>query len=382
MTQNEPAIHRPRPPVAKRPVGSSSNVSAHRQQQESSFRASSSVNGKSSRSEPPIGERIKAVFQKMVDAVDDDDERAINVPEQMWDFYDTELMKHFLIAATNYFRAYTSLVKKEEDARPEPGVVRNNEEATPEELAAIEGLVAEQKKSMKLVAQHYSRIILHCSNFERSKEDEKFFECLYYFACVVLKSGTDVRFWDHLERELGFIFRGQFNINAHSGVDAGPATNHAEPTARLTAPQNPRAFGVGLQADTRKMEREHREMIMRVADNLDLSSQLRDEMDRKAFDMRKLEKQRNITLYPPAVSIGRSAMPGAKKPKFSIHKALHARSPVISLLLPTAKAQQTIIARRCVLLFFLLPVRQVSHIAFLLLLSSSLHLESAANGKK
>jgi hypothetical protein len=290
----------------------------------------------------------------MVDAVDEDDERAIEVPEQMWDFYDTELMKHFLTAASTYFKAYTVLVEKEENSRPEPGVVQLNAEPTEEELAEIDALRADQQTSLKQVAQHYSRIILHCSNFERSKEDERFFECLYYFACVVLKSGVRPQFWDHIERELGFVFRGQlFNINEYSGLTAaGPETSPAEPTSKLAAPQKTRPVGVGLPTNPRIMEREHKETTMRITDNLQLSSQLREEMDRKAFKQRNLAKTKN-TSRPPAVSIGRSALRGAKKPKFSVHHALHARSPVISLLLPTAKAQQTDVALRYVVRLYL-----------------------------
>lgn len=65
----------------------------------------------------------------------------------------------------------------------------------------------------------YSRLVLHCSNFENHKEDERFFECVYFFVCSVAKLSVASDHWRPVEEELGFLFRGaQFssNVKSHS----------------------------------------------------------------------------------------------------------------------------------------------------------------------
>lgn len=63
----------------------------------------------------------------------------------------------------------------------------------------------------------YARVVLHCSNYENHKEDEHFFECVYYFVCSVVKLSVPAEHWKTMEEELGFLFRGaQFSSNVRT----------------------------------------------------------------------------------------------------------------------------------------------------------------------
>ncbi|TYZ62924.1 hypothetical protein PybrP1_003304 [[Pythium] brassicae (nom. inval.)] len=67
----------------------------------------------------------------------------------------------------------------------------------------------------------YARLVLHCSNYENHKEDEHFFECVYFFVCSVAKLSVPPEYWKTMEEELGFLFRGsQFssNVNTHTVI--------------------------------------------------------------------------------------------------------------------------------------------------------------------
>ncbi|TMW64248.1 hypothetical protein Poli38472_012870 [Pythium oligandrum] len=81
------------------------------------------------------------------------------------------------------------------------------------------------------LAATYARLVLHCSNYEHHKEDEHFFECIYFFVCAVVKVGLVSEHWTAIEEELGFLFRGtQFSsivkkhANTNSSHDMAPPT--------------------------------------------------------------------------------------------------------------------------------------------------------------
>ncbi|KAF1334750.1 hypothetical protein FI667_g1553, partial [Globisporangium splendens] len=78
------------------------------------------------------------------------------------------------------------------------------------------------------MASSYARLVLHCSNYENHKEDEHFFECIYFFVCSVVKLSIPPEYWKTMEEELGFLFRGaQFSCN----VKTHTTTTHKEATA-------------------------------------------------------------------------------------------------------------------------------------------------------
>ncbi|RLN48897.1 hypothetical protein BBJ28_00016445 [Nothophytophthora sp. Chile5] len=71
-----------------------------------------------------------------------------------------------------------------------------------------------QASCARAMSATYARLVLHCSNYENHKEDEHFFECVYFFVCSVVKLGVAANYWRPLEEELGFLFRGaQFSAN-------------------------------------------------------------------------------------------------------------------------------------------------------------------------
>lgn len=82
------------------------------------------------------------------------------------------------------------------------------------------------------MAAAYARLVLHCSNYENHKEDEHFFECVYFFVCSVVKLSIPPDYWKTMEEELGFLFRGaQFSSN----VKTHTTTAHKESAAASAA---------------------------------------------------------------------------------------------------------------------------------------------------
>lgn len=76
----------------------------------------------------------------------------------------------------------------------------------------------------------YARVVLHCSNFENHKEDERFFECVYFFVCSVVKLSVAAEYWNAMEEELGFLFRGaQFSANVKTHTVASSAKKEGAP---------------------------------------------------------------------------------------------------------------------------------------------------------
>eukprot|EP00753_Platysulcus_tardus_P020412 PLAT8033.1.p1 GENE.PLAT8033.1~~PLAT8033.1.p1 ORF type:complete len:269 (+),score=71.05 PLAT8033.1:298-1104(+) len=135
------------------------------------------------------------------------------IPAKFWEFYNSDLMVKLLNSAVFYLYAFIRLRKLE-----------NARKKNPVKLAKA---AAEKESRMQRMGEHYARILLHCSNFENSKEDEKMFECIYHFAAAVLKLGISKDYWPTVDRELGFVFRGrQFNTYDHV-ADRSPRRGEA-----------------------------------------------------------------------------------------------------------------------------------------------------------
>lgn len=64
--------------------------------------------------------------------------------------------------------------------------------------------------ALKKVSKGYSRILLLCSNYESTKSDQAFFECLYRFITIVVKLSLPKDGGKaEVEKELGRLFRGE-----------------------------------------------------------------------------------------------------------------------------------------------------------------------------
>ena len=153
-----------------------------------------------------LQESVESVFRQMVPE-GEERSRIADVPYKFWDFYNSEMTLHFLQAAMRYFDAYTKLLHLTAPKSSDNSAASDNNNNDSVPATATAAAAFDKQKALKNLSQHYSRIILHCSNFERSAEDEKFFECFYYFTCAVLKLGIDPPYWDAMDKEIGFVFR-------------------------------------------------------------------------------------------------------------------------------------------------------------------------------
>jgi len=279
-----------------------------------------------------LQESVDSVFRQMVPP-GEEQSKIVDVPYKFWDFHNSEMTLHFLQAAMNYFDAYTKLLHLNS---PKDGQNEESENSHVEIAAATK----EKQDCLKKLSQHYSRIILHCSNFERSAEDEKFFECFYYFTCAVLKLGIDPPYWPDMDRELGFIFRGDmFNINAHH-------TSLEEVLAVSATPlpqENPWLKQKTKKARGLLVTKHQGEMLKRANGNIERAENLRKAMQKKYWRLRQIATKKNrvqrnkknkvaaMPLAPGTLSQGPVGS--------SVHAALSARSPIVSLLLPTSSEQ-------------------------------------------
>ncbi|KAJ0400683.1 hypothetical protein ATCC90586_008586 [Pythium insidiosum] len=88
-----------------------------------------------------------------------------------------------------------------------------------EQQSHLDNVRAQQMACATALGETYARLVLHCSNFEHHKEDEHFFECIYFFVCSVVKVGLAPEHWRSIESELAFLFRGTHfssNVKNHS----------------------------------------------------------------------------------------------------------------------------------------------------------------------
>jgi hypothetical protein len=66
----------------------------------------------------------------------------------------------------------------------------------------------ELRRRLRLVGEAYSRLLLNCSNFEHTSEDKRFFEFIFEFTRSVTRLAIDKKYWDEMEQSLSYLFRG------------------------------------------------------------------------------------------------------------------------------------------------------------------------------
>ncbi|KAF0697671.1 Aste57867_11642 [Aphanomyces stellatus] len=243
------------------------------------------------------------------------------------------------------------------------------------------------------LAKSYSRLVLHCSNFERHEEDRAFFEAVYYFVCAVVKTNHTPDLWQPLEEELGYAFRGQvFNANARSYLHPAPpspqptppkstATRFGQPVASSAGDtadpkfrtggtttvygsygQNVTLGAIVTRVDATKARVDHNIQVAQAirsrivhqhADDRRARAQLEHEYDgrneRRAAA--RLSHLLDLPLNPPTspepphnIHSPRSPRPAA----VSMRQSLEARSPVVASLLPSPRDQVTIARHKLV----------------------------------
>ncbi|KAE8911735.1 hypothetical protein PF003_g4924 [Phytophthora fragariae] len=155
-----------------------------------------------------------------------------HLPLKFVDFHKTDVMFLFVRAAIGYSLAFVKVktLEKElvqmlqERKRCTDNETKDRDEDDQHSQQQTMGVTVlkerikraleAQKSCARSMSATYARLVLHCSNFENHKEDERFFECVYFFVCSVVKLGIVAEYWRPIEEELGFLFRGaQFSAN-------------------------------------------------------------------------------------------------------------------------------------------------------------------------
>lgn len=125
------------------------------------------------------------------------------IPHSFKLFYNKELHVGFLKATMVYVYAHLHYLQFKSKSKTKWSV-----------LAQADKALKDMNEAKQHMASCYSKIILYCSNFERQKEDECFFECIFYFVCTLVKLGVQPDQWVFLEDQLSTMFRTkEFNLN-------------------------------------------------------------------------------------------------------------------------------------------------------------------------
>eukprot|EP00942_MAST-04A_sp_MAST-4A-sp1_P012892 g12892.t1 len=126
---------------------------------------------------PTLEDTIEHVFTVLRDQ--SELENGIPVPPKFFYFYDSEMLRHFLACVVYYFYAFTQVKDLESDLINSPSDERAK-------LQLHESRKALQQR-LRIFAEAYSRLLLHCSNFEHTQEDQSFFEFLFEFTRTTFK---------------------------------------------------------------------------------------------------------------------------------------------------------------------------------------------------
>ncbi|KAG7376798.1 hypothetical protein PHYPSEUDO_012740 [Phytophthora pseudosyringae] len=182
-----------------------------------------------------------------------------HLPLKFVGFHKTDVMFLFVRAAIGYSLAFVKVKTLEKELLQllqdrkhcidtEAKERDEDDQQSQQEALGVAALKERIKRAMEAqqncvqsMSAIYARLLLHCSNFENHKEDERFFECVYFFVCSVVKLGVAADYWRPIEEELGFLFRGaQFsaNIKLHATTaykDGQTANSSAEPQDASTS---------------------------------------------------------------------------------------------------------------------------------------------------
>ncbi|KAF1772156.1 hypothetical protein GQ600_9130 [Phytophthora cactorum] len=251
----------------------------------------------------------------------------------------------------------------------------------------IKRAVETHKSCTTSMSATYARLVLHCSNYENHKEDERFFECVYFFVCSVVKLGVVADYWRSIEEELGFLFRGaQFsaNIKLHATTayqasnsstepqDTSTSSSHSDAVDRVKTAAEPSVFEVpksrishfAPSVPVRRIVAELQATKNRAARNMELSQALRDRIrTQRSEDRRRqleaamsprhsiavdtLDAEVSAATDPTAACIRPSNMLQVS-PRISRKITYTTRSPALNHLLPTTE-ERVKLALKCVL---------------------------------
>ena len=256
-------------------------------------------------------------------------------------------MLHFLKAAMMYTYSFVSVLDLREVM---------DRTSSPEDVKKYKNARRQQTRCAENLGHVYSKIVLQCSNFERPKEDESFFECIFYFTCAVVKLGISTKYWELAEEELGYVFRGEsFNVNVASheredylpamhddlgcdNIDTAPTPvemnerrNLAFTSVTTVAATAARVAAIKDRAEKNMKYAEHVRERMIEKRTRHLKHQM--QMLKKTEDRENMD----IGLRSPRRPVVTNRQPGLVSPRRTIRNTLTARSPVVANILPTAQ---------------------------------------------
>ena len=260
---------------------------------------------------------IENVFEDMVN------DPSIDIPISFWEFYNSNLMLVFLKATLLYIYAFSNLLTLKK-------VNNTNSKA--------ESTLEERSVQM---AKVYSKVVLHCSNFEHQREDEKFFECLHNFTGSIVKLGLAKEFWEDALVELGFVFRSEAFSTSKKRKETRETIRPKVIKKKAVFPPVYMYASANVDAATAQVKA----IKTRVQSNLEQAAKLRSRMEGKRQEsIRRRIEEIQASNRREALGIGlrspRRPLDNQKlssKNKISVRAMMNTRSPAIARLLPTPK---------------------------------------------
>ena len=331
---------------------------------------------------PSLDDTIYHVFSILKDKSETGNGR--NIPPKFFYFYDSDMFRHFLACVVYYFYGFTNVNDLETE------YARDSKESIKKELDEAKLVL---KHRLQMFAEAYSRLVLHCSNFENTWEDQEFFEFLFEFTHTTCRMAVPEEQWETIDSALGHVFRGyMFNTDElrsprpdtklkkkkggqGGSVEGNLRANSQDEFAEGASISHGKDKTGKAQLNTKEADdREAQEEVKRIL--IQYARKKRDEFHKVATRLNKntseaknaittaraimKSHEHKVTRVPRAKRVrekhriitkmeqmsmkneekmgfinGAEAVERSRR--FNIQHAFHARSPMVSLILPTAK---------------------------------------------
>ncbi len=330
---------------------------------------------------PSLDDTIDHVFSILKDR--SEESGGTPIPPKFFYFYDSDMFRHFLACVVYYFYGFTNVRNLEADYASEAS------EGLKKQIASAQRVL---KHRLQMFAEAYSRLLLHCSNFENTIEDQSFFEFLFEFTMTTCRMAVAEDQWDTINEALGHVFRGHmFNTDAlrspRDGSSKSKQKTFLEKSKNQEQQKDGREDGENSTAEEHQLQLYEKPKTTTVERRAgkgppdqvkailrEYSRKTHDEFHKVATRLKKntskaqsvIENARaliakhklRVTRVPRAKRVREkhremsklenlskqnetrmglaSEVVSSRDRDFSVQRAFHARSPMISLLLPTA----------------------------------------------
>ena len=188
--------------------------------------------GFSRHKKPTLDEVVESVFHSV--SGEYGDAKGFDVPSNFYEFYNDPLFRHFLACIVYYYFGFVDVRKLQhrlhaqrlDEGQPPPIAIKGNGNGmgvttgendtnikkdahdTNVNTRELKFSQIELRRRLRLVGEAYSRLLLNCSNFEHTSEDKHFFEFIFEFTRSVTRLAIDKKYWDEMEQSLSYLFRG------------------------------------------------------------------------------------------------------------------------------------------------------------------------------